>query len=273
MQIYPNIHNIVSENKTGQGITNAYLVTGTTGSVLIDTGWKSNEQSERIISYINKINCASLKYIIITHRHPPHWGNAEFVKKHNDAIIISTDIEAPYINDYFENYKVDIEIDDNLDIDLGNFQISVMKTPGHTSGTLAVFEKENKYLFPGDTIMEKGTSVINPGDGKIADYLETIENFIKIEPKVIFPGQGDPVTETYDKLTSLIAHRTDREQEIVNLLKQKEYSVDELFAQIYENLSEWLSHLAKNQITSHLIKLEDEGKVTKDQNMYKLIDF
>ena len=55
MEIYPNIHNIVSENKTGQGITNAYLVTGTTGSVLIDTGWKSDEQSERIISYINKI--------------------------------------------------------------------------------------------------------------------------------------------------------------------------------------------------------------------------
>ena len=273
MEIYPNIHNIVSENKTGQGITNAYLVTGITGSVLIDTGWKSDEQSERIISYINKINCASLKYIIITHRHPPHWGNAEFVKRHNGAAIISTEIEAPYINDYFENYKVDIEIDDNLDIDLGNFQISVMKTPGHTSGSLAVFEKENKYLFPGDTVMGKGTSVINPEDGKIADYLETIENFIKIEPKVIFPGQGDPVTETHDKLTSLIAHRSDREQEIVNLLKQKESSVDDLFEQIYENLSEWLSHLAKNQITSHLIKLEDEGKVTKDQNMYKLLNF
>ena len=86
-------------------------------------------------------------------------------------------------------------------------------------------------------------------------------------------GQGAPITETLEKLTSLIAHRSDREQEIINLLKQKEYSVDELFAQIYENLSEWLSHLAKNQITSHLIKLEDEGKVTKDQNMYKLIDF
>ena len=156
MEIYPNIHNIVSENKTGQGITNAYLVTGTTGSVLIE-------------------------YIIVTHRHPPHWGNSEFVKKLTDAAIISTDIEAPYINDYFENYKVDIEIDDNFDIDLGNFQISVMKTPGHTSGTLAVFEKENKYLFPGDTVMGKGTSVINPEDGKIADYLETIENFIKIE--------------------------------------------------------------------------------------------
>ena len=102
MEIYPNIHNIVSENKTGQGITNAYLLTGTTGSVLIDTGWKSDEQSERIISYINKIDCATLKYIIVTHRHPPHWGNSEFVKRHNDATIISTDIEAPYINDYFE---------------------------------------------------------------------------------------------------------------------------------------------------------------------------
>ena len=110
MEIYPNIHNIVSENKTGQGITNAYLVTGTTGSVLIDTGWKSDEQSERIINYINKIDCTTLKYIIVTHRHPPHWGNSEFVKKLTDAAIISTDIEAPYINDYFENYIVDIPI-------------------------------------------------------------------------------------------------------------------------------------------------------------------
>jgi len=273
MEIYPNIHNIVSDNKTGQGITNAYLVTGSIGSVLIDTGWKSDDQSERIINYINKMNCAALKYIIVTHRHPPHWGNAEFVKRQTDASIVSTVTEAPYINGYFEDYKVDIEIDDNFDIDLGDFQISVMKTPGHTSGTLAVLEKQNKYLFPGDTIMEKGTSVINPDDGKIADYLKTIENFIKIEPNVIFPGQGDPVTNTFTKLTSLIAHRTEREQEIINLLKQKESSVDDLFLQIYENLSEWLSHLAKNQITSHLIKLEDEGKVTKNQNIYKLIDF
>ena len=273
METYTNIHNLVSDNITGSGITNAYLLTGSTGSVLIDTGWKSDEQSERIINYINKLNCAALKYIIVTHRHPPHWGNAEFVKRQTDASIISTTIEAPYINDYFENYKVDIEIDDSFAIDLGNFQISVMKTPGHTSGTLAVLEKQNKYLFPGDTIMEIGTSVINPEDGKIADYLKTIENFIKIKPHVIFPGQGNPITETYSKLSSLITHRKEREQEIINLLKQKESSVDDLFAQIYENLSEWLTHLAKNQITSHLIKLEDEGKVTKNQNMYKIIDF
>ena len=80
MEIYPNIHNIVSENKTGQGITNAYLVTGTTGSVLIDTGWKSDEQSERIINYINN----SL-YKLESIRLDSELYN-EYMKKTNDLI-------------------------------------------------------------------------------------------------------------------------------------------------------------------------------------------
>ncbi len=76
------------------------------------------------------------------------------------------------------------------------------------------------------------------------------------------------VTSPRAKLQELIQHRREREAQIVTLLTQGPKSVDDLFRIIYSGLNERLSHLARNQIRSHLIKLENEGRVSASGQTY-----
>ncbi len=131
-----------------------------------------------------------------------------------------------------------------------------------------MFLREPRALFTGDNVMGTGTSVVNPGEGEIALYLETLEKFMRYDPAVIYPGQGPVVTSPRAKLQELIQHRREREAQIVTLLTQGPKSVDDLFRVLYSGLDERMGHLARNQIRSHLIKLEHEGRVSASGKVY-----
>jgi glyoxylase-like metal-dependent hydrolase (beta-lactamase superfamily II) len=118
--------------------------------------------------------------------------------------------------------------------------------------------------------MGSGSSVVNPGEGEISHYLQTLNKFLRYDPVVIYPGQGPVVTDPRGKINALIEHRKEREQQIVALLAQAPYSVDQIVATLYTGLREGLQHLAKNQVKSHLIKLEKEHKVIVEGDMYRL---
>ena len=157
---------------------------------------------------------------------------------------------------------------DGETLHLGDMTLEFVHAPGHTYGSLAVFLRERKALFAGDNVMGTGTSVVNPGEGEIALYLQTMEKFMRYDPAVIYPGQGPVVTSPRAKLQELIQHRREREAQIVTLLAQGPKSVDDLFRTIYSGLNERWSHLARNQIRSHLLKLENEGRVSASGQLY-----
>jgi hypothetical protein len=112
--------------------------------------------------------------------------------------------------------------------------------------------------------------VVNPGEGEITLFLETMTKFMRYDPAVMYPGQGPVITNPQAKLQELVQHRREREAQIVDLLKQGPKSVDDLFRAIYTGLDERLGHLARNQIRSHLIKLEREGRVSASGEIYQV---
>jgi glyoxylase-like metal-dependent hydrolase (beta-lactamase superfamily II) len=167
--------------------------------------------------------------------------------------------------------KVGKVVQDRETLHLGDLTLEFVHAPGHTYGSLAVFLREPRALFTGDNVMGTGSSVVNPGEGAIALYLQTMEKFLRYDPVVIYPGQGPVVTRPRVKLQELIQHRRDREAQIVTLLAQGPKSVDDLFRIIYSGLDERWSHLARNQIRSHLRKLEDEGRVSASGEAYRVV--
>ena len=101
-------------------------------------------------------------------------------------------------------------------------------------------------------------------------YLQTLKKFMRYDPAVIYPGQGPVVRNPRARLQELIQHRREREAQIVTLLTQVPKSVDDLFRVIYAGLGERIAHLARNQIRSHLIKLEREGRVSASGPVYRV---
>jgi glyoxylase-like metal-dependent hydrolase (beta-lactamase superfamily II) len=276
MEIAPGIHNVVTEGAAAPGVTNTYLVIGTQGAIWVDTGWDRPGEAQARIDYWGRVGRPELKGIVVTHRHPPHWGNAPALRKASrpagDAPIIATAAEKDAIEERMAGARVDRVVADGETLSLGNMTIEFVHAPGHTYGSLAVFVREPRALFTGDNVMGTGTSVVNPGDGEIGLFLQTMEKFIRYRPAVIYPGQGPVVTNPEAKLRELIEHRRTREAQIVDLLRQGPRSVPELFAIIYADagLDERIARLAHNQIRSHLIKLEGDGRVSASGPMYHL---
>jgi glyoxylase-like metal-dependent hydrolase (beta-lactamase superfamily II) len=271
MEIAPGIHNVITEPEAAPGITNTYLIVGADGAAWVDTGWDRPGEGQARVDYWKGIGSPPLKGIAVTHRHPPHWGNAPLIQREcGGPPIIATYEEAEVINERMQGARVDKPVRDGETLSLGDKTLEFIFAPGHTYGNMAVFIQESRALFPGDAIMGIGTSVVNPGEGEISLFLETMQKFLRYDPAVIYTGQGPVVTDPRAKINELIEHRHQREEEILTQLRQGPRTVEELFGAIYSGLNERLSNLARNQIRSHLIKLQKEDRVEESGEAFRL---
>lgn len=270
MEIAPGIYDIRTELQHATGVTNTYLVVGSEGAAFVDTGWNRPGEAEARIDYWRRLGSPELKGIVVTHRHTPHWGNAPALQKAcGGAPIIASHVERTEIESRMPDAKVDQPVRDGETLSLGNLTLEFLEAPGHTHGSLAVFIREKRALFTGDNVMGTGSSVVNPGEGMILDYLHTLEKFLRYDPLVIYPGQGPVVVDPRTKLTELITHRYERERQILDRLNQSACTVEQLAAALYAGIKEGVRHLAVNQVRSHLIKLVAEGKVVASGEVYR----
>ena len=271
MELAPGVHNILTDLQHRTGVTNTYLVVGTQAAAFIDTGWDRPGEAAARIDYWRRIGAPSLAAIVVTHRHPPHWQNAPALQRAcGGAPIIASHAEQASIEARMQGARVDRAVRDGETLSLGGLTLQFVEAPGHTYGSLAVHVPETRALFTGDTVMGTGTSVVNPGEGELSLYLQTLEKFLRLDPAVIYPGQGPVVTEPRVKLQALIDHRHARERQILALLAQAPCSVDQIAEALYPEVKEGVRHLARNQVVSQLLKLEKERRALAEGDLFRL---
>ncbi len=135
---------------------NCYLITDkdTNKSALVDC----TEFSDRMLDFIGN---ADLEYILLTHGHFDHIGGVSEISERFNAKIVISSIDAPMLSSsklslaafcgaVHNNSSADITVEDNDVIELGNSEIYVISTPGHTSGSVCYMCDDN--LFTGDTM-------------------------------------------------------------------------------------------------------------------------
>ncbi|MEM2118074.1 MAG: MBL fold metallo-hydrolase [Candidatus Bathyarchaeia archaeon] len=71
-------------------------------------------------------------------------------------------------------------------LDLGSIKLEVLHTPGHSSGSICLFDRDNKYLFTGDTVYQGPIYFYLPDFQKSVQFLATIESQVEY----IFPGHN-----------------------------------------------------------------------------------
>lgn len=92
------------------------------------------------------------------------------------------------------DYK-NVLIDSGLD---KNFILEIIHTPGHTSGSICIYEVNQNLLFTGDTVFAKGTLSYISESGSIGDYINSIGRLATMKVKAILPGHGD-ISKTPDE--------------------------------------------------------------------------
>jgi glyoxylase-like metal-dependent hydrolase (beta-lactamase superfamily II) len=246
---------------------NIFVVVGQEAA-LIDSGYFDREEAKTGLEYIESLAPLRLAYILVTHPHPDHIGGCRSIREATGAQIVAHHLGVPRLESY--NLAADITVDDGDILDIGGVPLEVIHTPGHTRDSVCFYIRESEVLFTGDLIVGFGTPVIDAPDGDIAQYIDSLRKLLNFRVRLICPGHGPLVREPERKINELIAHRLEREQQVLSCLRQGKRSVPDLIADIYPELDRRLVDLARRQVQAHLDKLVREGKAAISGEEYNL---
>ena len=144
------------------------------------------------------------------------------------------------------------------------FTLRAVHTPGHTSNHLCFSFDEPQALFTGDHIMGWSTTVIGPPDGDMRAYLESLHKVRGRDDLTFWPTHGSPVTDTRPFLDAFLAHRLEREAQVLAAVRGGRTDVAEIVKVLYAGVREELHKPAGRSVLAHLIKLVDDGVVAID---------
>jgi glyoxylase-like metal-dependent hydrolase (beta-lactamase superfamily II) len=226
-------------------------------SAVIDPGPAIDSHIEAIREAMPK-----LQTILITHRHGDHAPAAMPLKYLTGARIL-----AP--QGVLDDTIVDQRIAGGETIAIEDETFEVIATPGHTSEHVC-FLSTSGDLFTGDTILGEGTTAIFPPDGSMHDYIASLRLLLTHHPKRIFPAHGPTRDDAATLIEQYIAHRLEREQQVLDVLAAGATSAAAMRERIYPDLDPRLHGAAEIQIAAHLIKLVEEGRVVGNGDTYAI---
>ena len=180
--------------QVGFNSCNCYLVKSDNNKgLLIDPGG----DGERILKLIRDENII-VENIVLTHGHFDHIGAVDFLRKKLDSIVNIHKLDNPALSDPEKNLSI-ISMDEliikSADSLLENndllFDFTIIHTPGHSPGGISLYNAENKILFSGDTLFNKGYGRTDfPGADQKTLY-DSIEKLMSLaEDTIVYPGHG-----------------------------------------------------------------------------------
>ena len=180
--------------------SNSFLVTSGREAVLVDAGWDSS--GEFVLASVGRLlGGAKLKALVLTHRHVDHVGGAAAVVRAHECEVVMHEKDADSIirgdmistgaamfGGEVEPLKVRKLADGDAVVGM-----KVLHTPGHTIGSMCLYDGKAKILISGDTVFKDGVGRwdLPTGDGRA--LRESVAKLAALRVEGLFPGHGDPV--------------------------------------------------------------------------------
>ncbi len=194
MEIVAGVHQLKIPFPEGmERFTNAYVIEGSKGNILVDCGWDSSEAvwAFREELRLERLSFDDINWIVVTHIHPDHFGLAAKLRELCGAKIVMHRLEASLIDSRYVDYRQlaealenmlvsngvpseeaarmreasaliarfvtpihpDVLVEDGDTISNGTFQLEILHTPGHSPGHICLYDSRKRRLFCGDHVM------------------------------------------------------------------------------------------------------------------------
>ncbi|HEX8753007.1 MAG TPA: MBL fold metallo-hydrolase [Solirubrobacterales bacterium] len=211
--------------------TNTYLV-GSDPCVVIDPGSDDPAHLEAIRAAAAQRG--GIGMVLLTHSHADHTtGAAELA--------------------------VEVILPEHGEVHAG---LRVLATPGHADDHVSFIAEG--VCFSGDLVLGLGSTIVPPGGGALAAYMDSLALLRAEEIDLIAPGHGPWITEPEGKLAEYVEHRTARELGLLAALEAGERSRAALLRTVWDDVPLELLPMAAMAMEAHLEKLSEEGRLPGD---------
>jgi glyoxylase-like metal-dependent hydrolase (beta-lactamase superfamily II)/8-oxo-dGTP pyrophosphatase MutT (NUDIX family) len=266
-----NVQRLTAPNPgvmTGPG-TNSYLVGDpNTGYIAIDPGPADNDHLQRIWRAAG----GQIKAIVCTHSHPDHSPGAaplQALCTHKPPILGLASKPTARANSRFTPER---ELADGEKLVLQGIGVQgeithtlrVVHTPGHAANHLCLVLEEDGLLFSGDHVLNGSTTVIDPPDGHMGDYLASLDKLAAACEaggiEFILPAHGHVLGFAHQAITHLKAHRLKREAKIAAAMQAlPQGSLQEWVEKAYDDVPPRLWPVAARSLQAHVDHIREQA--------------
>jgi glyoxylase-like metal-dependent hydrolase (beta-lactamase superfamily II) len=266
-EVAPGIARLVAPNSgplTFKG-TNTYLV-GERSLAVIDPGPES-------VAHLDAILTAAagrpITHIVSTHAHRDHVDGIAALKAATGARTYAFsrssipeggggDVDAEFVG---HSFLADVHIGHGDTIEGEDWKLDAIHTPGHAPDHLCLALTDRGALFSGDHVMAWNTSVIAPPEGRMSDYMTSLQLLLERPEGLFLPGHGGTIDEPRRTVKAYLLHRKWREQAILEAIRNGTRTTRALLQVIYRDLDPAVVGAAMLSLRAHIDHIAERGLI------------
>ncbi|MGE0215665.1 MBL fold metallo-hydrolase [Mycolicibacterium sp.] len=187
--------------------------------------------------------------VLISHRHTDHTGGIDRIVELTGAVVRS--VGSGFLR------GLGGPLSDGEVIDAAGLRITVMATPGHTADSVSFLVDDadgRGAVLTADTILGRGTTVIDTEDGDLGDYLESLRRLRGLGHRRVLPGHGPDLDDMVAVTDAYLAHREERLDQVRSALRAlgEDATARQVVEHVYTDVDEKLWDAAESSVRAQL---------------------
>ncbi|MGN5238100.1 MBL fold metallo-hydrolase [Rhodococcus sp. SJ-3] len=201
-------------------------------------------------AHLTRVAQVPVAMTLISHRHFDHTEGGERFAELTGSPVHAVTPE--------HRHGGGTELSDGDVVEAAGLRVRVLATPGHTADSLSFVLEDDRSVLTADTILGRGTTVLDDTDGDLGDYLGSLRSYIALgQGYTVLPGHGAELPDLETVARGYLAHREERLDQVRGALRAlgREASARQVVEHVYADVDESLWGAAEKSVNVQLAYL------------------
>ncbi len=250
------------------------LIVGEERLYVVDPGTPDRAEQDRLCALLAEMRGEGrvVAGVLLTHQHADHSGGAAAMSARFDLEVRA---HATTLACLPAGLRLGPPIGDGERIALGTapdgsagWHLEAVFTPGHARGHLSFAESRYGALIAGDMISTVSTIVIDPPEGHMRTYLQSLERLRALPMTTLYPAHGPAVRDGQRVVEHYLSHRAQRQRRLAEALGRGPATVEQLLPVVYDDTDVRMYRWAARSLLAGLQMLEEEGRAAERDGVW-----